>query len=150
VIAADRMMTGIRRKARIIALQVLYEIDCSAHDPESVISRYIQEKALPVEVFDFVRELTTGVMQHKGEIDAIIQRFAPLFPLKQIAVIDRNILRIAIYESVFNNTVPVKATINEAVEMAKSFGSDTSSKFINGVLGSVIADCTVIESSKSK
>ena len=143
-------MTGIRRKARIIALQVLYEIDCSSHDPESVISRYIQEKVLPVETLDFVRELTTGVMQRKGEIDTIIQRFAPLFPLKQIAAIDRNILRIAIYESVFNNTVPVKATINEAVEMAKSFGSDTSSKFINGVLGSVIADCTVIESGKSK
>jgi N utilization substance protein B len=143
-------MTGIRRKARVLALQVLYEIDCSSHDPENVISRYIEDNALPIEVFNFVRELTTGVMQRKGEIDAIIQRFAPLFPLKQIAAIDRNILRIAIYESVFNNTVPVKATINEAVEMAKSFGSDTSSKFINGVLGSVIADCTVIESSKIK
>ena len=143
-------MTGIRRKARILALQALYEIDCSSHDPEAVISRYIQEKTLSGEILDFVRELTTGVMENNKEIDAIIQRFAPLFPLKQIAAIDRNILRIAIYESVFSNTVPVKATINEAVEMAKNFGSDTSSKFINGVLGSVIADYAITESNRSK
>jgi N utilization substance protein B len=143
-------MSGIRRKARILALQALYEIDCSAHNPETVISRYVEEKALPDEVLDFVRELTMGVLQNNREIDIIIQRFAPLFPLKQIAAIDRNILRIAIYESVFDNTVPVKATINEAVEMAKSFGSDTSSKFINGVLGSVIADYAVTESGKGK
>lgn len=143
-------MTGIRRKARVLALQALYEIDCSAHSPESIISRYVEEKALPGEVLDFVSELTMGVLQNNREIDAIIQRFAPLFPLKQIAAVDRNILRIAIYESVFDNKVPVKATINEAVEMAKSFGSDTSSKFINGVLGSVIADYAVTESSKGK
>jgi N utilization substance protein B len=139
-------MTGVRRKARILALQALYEIDCSSHSSESVIDRYLEEKALPEETMEFVRELTMGVIQNIQEIDVIIQRFAPLFPLKQIAAVDRNILRIAIYESVFSDSVPVKATINEAVELAKGFGSDTSSKFINGVLGSVIADYVVTES----
>ena len=140
-------MTGIRRKARILALQALYEIDCSSHDADHIVTRYMKEKSLPEEVFRFTRELTRGVLEHKQEIDTIIKRFAPLFPLKQVAIVDRNILRIAIYESVFDNKVPVKATINEAVELAKSYGSDTSSKFINGVLGSVIADYAITESS---
>lgn len=139
-------MTGIRRKARILALQALYEIDCSSHDVDLIVSRCMKEKSLPEEVFQFTRELTRGVLQHKQEIDTIIKRFAPLFPLTQVAIVDRNILRIAIYESVFDNKVPVKATINEAVELAKSYGSDTSSKFINGVLGSVIADHAITES----
>lgn len=139
-------MTGTRRKARILALQALYEIDCSSHDADKIVTRYTKEKSLPEEVFQFTRELTRGVLEHKQEIDTIIKRFAPLFPLTQVAVVDRNILRIAIYESVFDNKVPVKATINEAVELAKSYGSDTSSKFINGVLGSVIADYAITES----
>lgn len=139
-------MTGIRRKARILALQALYEIDCSSHDADHIVTRYTKEKSFPEEVFQFTRELTRGVLEHKQEIDTIIKRFAPLFPLTQVAVVDRNILRIAIYESVFDNKVPVKATINEAVELAKSYGSDTSSKFINGVLGSVIADYAITES----
>ena len=139
-------MTGTRRKARILALQALYEIDCSSHDVDHIVTRYTKEKSLPEEVFQFTRELTKGVLEHKQEIDTIIKRFAPLFPLTQVAIVDRNILRIAIYESVFDNKVPVKATINEAVELAKSYGSDTSSKFINGVLGSVIADYAITES----
>ena len=139
-------MTGTRRKARILALQALYEIDCSSHDVDHIVTRYTKEKSLPEEVFQFTRELTKGVLEHKQEIDTIIKRFATLFPLTQVAIVDRNILRIAIYESVFDNKVPVKATINEAVELAKSYGSDTSSKFINGVLGSVIADYAITES----
>ena len=132
-------MTGLRRKARIVALQTLYELDCSTHKSDDILARLLQEKALPGEAIDFTRELITGVLQNKHDIDNIIRRFAPAFPVEQIATIDRNILRLAIFEVLLNNKVPVKAAINEAVELAKSFGSDTSQKFINGVLGSIVA-----------
>ena len=133
-------MTGLRRKARIAALQVLYEIDSSGHNTEEVLTRAIQENSLPEQAVDFARVLLSGVTQNKQAIDDEIRRFAPLFPLEQIAIIDRNILRLAIYEVLFDSEVPVKAAVNEAVELAKGFGSDNSPKFINGVLGSVIAN----------
>ncbi len=132
-------MIGIRRKARTTALQALYELDCSAHQPNEVLARLLKEKSLPVEAGDFVRSLVNGVLDNKNNIDDVIRRFAPAFPVEQIAPIDRNILRLAIFEVLFDNRVPVKAAINEAVELAKGFGGDTSQKFINGVLGSVTA-----------
>ncbi len=135
-------MAGLRRKARTVALQALYELDCSSHKPEEVLARLLQEKALPNEAADFAQSLVSGVLQNEKDIDDVVRRFAPAFPLEQIAVIDRNILRLAIFEVLFDNRVPVKAAINEAVELAKSFGSDTSQKFINGVLGSVVSSCT--------
>lgn len=133
-------MTGLRRKARIAALQVLYEIDNSNHRAEEVLARTVQECSLPELAADFAGKLINGIIQNKKAIDDQIRRFAPLFPLEQIAVIDRNILRLAIYEILFNSDVPVKAAVNEAVELAKEFGGDGSPKFINGVLGSVIAN----------
>jgi len=132
-------MIGIRRKARTTALQALYELDCSAHQPNEVLTRLLQEKSLPVEASDFIRSLVNGVLDNKKNIDDVIRRFAPAFPVEQIAPVDRNILRLAIFEVLFDNRVPVKAAINEAVELAKGFGGDTSQKFINGVLGSVTA-----------
>ena len=132
------MVTGFRRKARTIALQTLYELDCSAHKPKEILARLLEEKALPDEAADFARSLVNGVLQNKKGIDDVIQKFAPAFPINQIATIDRNILRLAISEILFDNRVPVKAAINEAVELAKSFGSDSSKKFVNGVLGSVV------------
>ena len=132
-------VTGLRRKARIVALQTLYEIDCSAHKPKKVVARLLQEKALPDEAADFSQRLVTGVLQNKRDIDDMIRKFAPAFPVEQIAPIDRNVLRLAIFEVLFDNKVPVRAAINEAVELAKSFGGDASPKFINGVLGSVVA-----------
>ena len=87
----------------------------------------------------FVRELVSGVVQNREEIDNNIRRFASAWPIEQIALIDRNILRLAIFEILFDNKVQVKVAINEAVELAKDFGSDSSQKFINGVLGSVSA-----------
>jgi N utilization substance protein B len=132
-------MVGHRRKARTIALQTLYELDCSAHQPDEVLARILQGKTLPDVAAAFSRSLVTGVLENKKNIDDVIRRFAPAFPVEQIATIDRNILRLAIFEILFDNRVPVKAAINEAVELAKSFGSDTSKKFINGVLGSVTA-----------
>ncbi len=134
-------MIGIRRKARTTALQALYELDCSSHQPSEVVARLLQEKTLPVEAGDFVKSLVNGVLDNKNNIDDVIRRFAPAFPVEQIAPIDRNILRLAIFEVLFDNRVPVKAAINEAVELAKGFGGDTSQKFINGVLGSVTAVC---------
>jgi N utilization substance protein B len=134
-------MTGFRRKARTIALQTLYELDCSAHTPKEILARLLEEKALPAEAADFARSLVKGVLQNKKGIDDMIQKFAPAFPINQIATIDRNILRLAIFEILFDNRVPVKAAINEAIELAKSFGSDTSQKFVNGVLGSVVTAC---------
>jgi len=139
------VVTRLRHKARILALQTLYEIDCSAHDPDEVLDRAFQEKSLPEEVSGFARLLVTGTVQNREAIDNAISRFAPLFPVEQIAIVDRNILRLAIFEIVFDKTIPVKVAVNEAIELAKSFCSDSAPKFINGVLGSVIADYMLAE-----
>jgi N utilization substance protein B len=132
-------MTGTRRKARSIALQALYEVDSISRSAKAVVERLLSEGELSEENNAFVRELVSGVIQNKDEIDGNIQRFAPAWPVEQIAMIDRNILRLAIFEILFDNKVPVKVAVNEAVELAKSFGSDNSAKFVNGVLGSVSA-----------
>ena len=135
-------MTGARRRARALALQALYEIDSTRHEAEAVVSRLLAEEELPEENSAFVRELVSQVIRNKENLDRNIRRFAPAWPIGQIPVIDRNILRLAILEVLFDNKVSVKVAINEAVELAKKFGSDSSPKFINGVLGSVssIAD----------
>jgi N utilization substance protein B len=132
-------MIGMRRKARTLALQVLYEIDSSGHEAEQVLERVLTAKDLPEENAGFVRDLVNGVLQHREKIDGTIRTFAPAWPVEQISCIDRNILRLAIFEILINNKIPVKVAINEAVELAKTFGTDSSSKFVNGVLGSVSA-----------
>jgi N utilization substance protein B len=130
---------GTRRKARIIALQALYEVDSVARQAGVVVERLLAEAKLPEENAAFVRELVSGVVQNKDEIDHSIQQFAPAWPVDQIALVDRNILRLAIFEILFDNRVPIKVAISEAVELAKTFGSQNSSRFVNGVLGSVSA-----------
>jgi len=130
-------MTGTRHKARTIALQALYEIDSVARRPETVLKRFLSETDLSEENCVFIRELVEGAVRNRDEIDGNIQRFAPAWPVEQIAMVDRNILRLAIFEILFDNKVPVKVAVNEAVELAKTFGSENSAKFINGVLGSV-------------
>ena len=132
-------MTGTRRKARIIAFQALYEIDTVGRDAAAVVERLLTEGDLAEDNNAFVRETVGGVVAHRREIDADIRRFAPAWPLEQIALVDRNILRLAIFEILYDNKVPVKVAISEAVELAKVFGSDSSAKFVNGVLGSVSA-----------
>ena len=132
-------MAGARRKARVIALQALYEVDSVGHEVEGVVSRLLVNEGLSQEYANFVRELISGVIQNRDRIDQNIKTFAPAWPIEEISVIDRNILRLAIFEILLDNEVPVKVAINEAVELAKTFGSDNSSKFINGVLGSVSA-----------
>ena len=132
-------MTGARRKARATALQALYEFDAAEHQVEAVITRLLAEGELSEENRSFCSELVTGVIKNKDQIDEHIRSFAPAWPIEQIPVIDRNILRLAIFEVLFDNRVPVKVCINEAIELAKYFGGDNSPKFINGVLGSVSA-----------
>lgn len=130
-------MVGARHKARALALQVLYEVDSSGHRAEEVLTHLLEEERLPEENVSFARELVRGVIQNKEKIDENIRSFAPAWPIGQIPLVDRNILRLAIFEILLDNKVPVKVAINEAVELAKTFGSDNSSKFVNGVLGSV-------------
>jgi N utilization substance protein B len=131
------IMTGTRRKARATALQALYEVNSVSRNAGEVVERLLAEGKLSEEYNAFVRELVEGVVRNKDEIDRCIQKFAPAWPLEQIAIIDRNILRLAIFEILFDNKVPVKVAVSEAVELAKGYGSENSSKFVNGVLGAV-------------
>ena len=132
-------MTGSRRRARALALQALYEIDSVGHKAEEILDRLLAEQPLSEENNSFVRELVSGVIQNRENIDLSIIKFAPAWPLEQIPLIDRNILRLAIFEILLDNRVPIKVAINEAVELAKNFGGDSSARFVNGVLGSVSA-----------
>ncbi len=127
----------VRRRSRILALQALYEIDTTQHPPGSVLDQRLSEDPLPEEGESFARELITGVLKHKSRLDEMIQAYAPEWPVDQMAVVDRNILRIAIYEFHLDKLTPTKVAINEAVELAKLFGSDSAPRFINGVLGAV-------------
>jgi N utilization substance protein B len=133
------MPIGIRRQARVTALQTLYEHDMTQHDPDVVLRRHAEERGLDERVIAYASELLHGALSHEGEIDALIQQAAPEWPIGQMARIDKNILRLAIYEILYNNAVPAKAAINEAVELAKQFGSDASSRFVNGVLGAIVS-----------
>jgi len=132
-------MVGARRRARAIALQALYEVDSVGHDVEGTLNHLLANVELLEENATFVCEIVNGVIQNREEIDENIKNFAPAWPVEQIPVIDRNILRLAIFEILLDNKVPVKVAINEAVELAKTFGSDNSARFVNGVLGSVSA-----------
>lgn len=128
-----------RRRARALALQALYEIDSVGHPIEEVLQARLDEEPLPEKSVHFARQLVYGVMEHRDKMDVVIQKLAPEWPLDQMAVIDRNILRIAILEFAILHTTPVKVAINEAVELAKMFGSDSSPRFVNGVLGTLVA-----------
>ena len=132
-------MKGERRKARALALRALYELDSVGHNIGEVLDRLLSAEKLSEENVQFARDLVEGVTLRRKEIDGKIQSFAPAWPIDQMALVERNILRLAIFEILLDNKVPVKAAINEAVELAKIFGSNSSSRFINGVLGSVSA-----------
>jgi N utilization substance protein B len=130
----------LRRSSRLITLQALYEIDNSKHKPEEVLNRLIEAKVLPIESSNFSKVLLNGVLYNEDKIDALIKQFAPAFPIKQMSAIDRNILRLAIFEILFDNNVPTKVAINEAIELAKQYGGINSRKLINGVLGSIVTN----------
>ena len=130
-------MVGARRRVRSLVLQVLYEVDSTGHDTDEVLSRLLAGETFSEGNINFAGELVHGVIHYKDEIDRSIRMFAPTWPLEQIPLVDRNILRLAIFEILLDNRVSVKIAINEAVELAKMYGSDNSSRFVNGVLGSV-------------
>lgn len=129
----------IRRQARISALQALYELDTTSHPAGDIIAHRLEDHPLPPEGESFLRLLVSGVVKYQSQLDTLIQQYAPTWPVAQIAVIDRNILRMALYELSGATQTPPKVAINEAVDLAKVFGSDNSSRFVNGVLGSAIS-----------
>lgn len=133
---------GDRRQARTAAMQTLYEVDTTGHDAEETLQRNAEVLHLSDDATIFAEELVRGALAHLDTIDAEISSVASEWPLAQMARIDKNVLRLAIYEILYNNSVPAKAAINEAVELAKTFGSDTSSRFVNGVLGAIYQKST--------
>lgn len=128
-----------RRDARTLALQTLFEIDFTSHDADEIIGRHLEETHLPSDAERFLRTLVNGVLAHQSEIDDLIHIYAPEWPVRQMAVVDRNILRIAIFEIAIHAKTPPKVAIDEAVELAKTFASDSAPRFINGVLGTLVA-----------
>lgn len=130
----------VRRRARTTALQALFEVDITHHDPGVALRERLEEVPLPPEGVEFCEALIGGVLGHLERLDAVIQRIAPEWPIDQMAPIDRNILRIAAFEILINQETPPKVAINEAVELAKMFGSDSSSRFVNGVLGTLLTE----------
>lgn len=135
-------MASNRHLGRIVALQTLYEYEFRRQsedgglDLDEVLQRNIERYKEAIDDKEFVKGLVDGVLEHQDDLDAKLQPMAPGWPLDQIARIDRNVLRIGLYELLHKaDSVPPKVVINEAVELAKAFGSDNSSKFINGVLG---------------
>ena len=132
-----------RTRARSLALQVLYEVDMAGHLPGTVLEERLEESisdgqvALGSDLVEFARQIITGVVPISEKLDAVIASYAPEWPFDQIAAIDRNILRIATWEFAVSTQTPLKVAINEAVELAKLYGSDNAPRFINGVLGSL-------------
>jgi len=126
-----------RTRARALALQVLYEVDMAGHQAAEVFRSRLEETPLADELAEFARQIIFGVLPITHELDQLIAKYAPEWPLDQIAAIDRNLLRMALWEFAVYHETPIKVAINEAVELAKHYGSDSAPRFINGVLGSL-------------
>src|SRR5512146_1687418 len=126
-----------RTKARSVALQVLYEIDLTGHLPGDALDSRLEDDPLDTNLADFTRQIVFGVTPLIEKLDDFIAQHAPEWPLDQVAVVDRNILRIALWEFAVTGVTPIKVAINEAIEMAKIFGSDSTPRFVNGVLGAL-------------
>lgn len=133
-----------RTKARGIALQVLYEFDLTGHEPGKTLQERLEDQGLDEALSDFTHQIVFGILPLAQKLDDVIARHAPEWPMDQVAVIDRNILRIALWEFAIQECTPVKVAINEAIELAKVYGSDSTPRFINGVLGSLAARQTEI------
>ena len=118
-------------------MQTLYESDLTEHTWNDVLERETTDELLTASIADYARRLVTGVMTNKIEIDGRIRDAAPEFPIRQLSPVDRNVLRIAIYELAYEPDVPTKVAINEAVELAKRYGGDDSARFVNGVTGTI-------------
>jgi N utilization substance protein B len=126
-----------RSTARRAALQALYEIDAASHDLNLVIAHRLEHKPLANKEANYMRRLVTGVISHLAPLDEVIARFAPEWPLDQVAIVDRNILRLATFELAARHTMPVNVIVAEAVELAQLYGADGTPRFVNGVLGAI-------------
>lgn len=126
-----------RTKARSLALQALYEIDLTDHATERVLEARLAEQNLDEKLLAFARSLVIAIVPIREELDSFIAEHAPEWPIDQISIVDRNLLRIALWEFAVSGETPIKVAINEAVELAKHFGSDSAPRFVNGVLGSL-------------
>jgi N utilization substance protein B len=120
-------------------LQTLYELDFTDHDVNLAFGARLEDRPLPESAESFAQSLVKGVQTYRTYLDSLVGELAPEWPIEQIAAIDRNVLRIAIYELLFSPEVPPKVAINEAVELAKMFGGESSPRFVNGVLGSLVS-----------
>lgn len=134
-----------RTRARSLALQALYEIDVTGHAPLLVLGSRLEETELEPELVEFAKQIVLGVFPMFNTLDTFISEHAPEWPMDQVAIIDRNILRIALWEFAVYGKTPIKVVINEAVELAKTYGSDSTPRFVNGVLGSLAARQNEIE-----
>jgi N utilization substance protein B len=133
-----------RIRARRTALQVLYEVDCTGHRPGIALDYRQAEERYSTETLAFLYWLVSGVIRYKADLDSLIGRYAPEWPVEKLAIVDRNVLRLSIFElSSPDADAPPKVVINEAVELAKTFGSDSSPRFVNGVLGTALREITL-------
>lgn len=140
-------MVAKKTKARMAALQALYELDLADHPLGEILQARSEDLALDEMQYKFAQRLAEGVRKTWTQLDELISRHAPEWPLDQVAVIDRNILRLALWEIAFYRETPLKVVINEAVELAKLYGTDSSPRFVNGVLGSLVESLEKIKQS---
>jgi N utilization substance protein B len=129
-----------RTVARRMALQVLYEVDSAHHPVGSVFTSRLEEEPVSKKAARYAQQLVTGVLQHRDRLDAVIQHYATEWPLDQMAIVDRNILRLAIYELLIEPIAPLRVAIDEAVALARLFGAEGSIRFVNGVLGTLVVE----------
>ena len=139
---SEGRVPATRRELRIRALQVLFEADAVGREPLELLDRTIAEHTITRSARTFLCDLVHGVLENRDELDKIITRFAPSWPIGQMAIVDRNVLRMAVHELTAGGETPPKVAINEAVELARVFGSDSAPRFVNGVLGSVMRTAT--------
>lgn len=131
---------GARHRARDLAFRALFEMDAVGHPAEEVLERLVAEERSSARVGEFARHLVRGVVEEQTAIDDRIRAAASLYPLEQMAAVERNVLRLALYELFYDNSgVPPKAAVSEAVELAKTYGSASAPRFVNGVLASIAA-----------
>ena len=133
-------MANVRHRARIVAMQVMFELDITEHQLEPTLQRRLDDESLPGDANGFAQRLVRGAWEQRSYLDEVIEQAAPNWPLHQMPAIEKGILRLAIWELLLNQQepAPAKAAINEAVELAKHFGGDNSGRFVNGVLGTVV------------
>ncbi|HEX2954305.1 MAG TPA: transcription antitermination factor NusB [Bacillota bacterium] len=134
-----------RRQARELAFQALFQIDLGRNTPDFALRYACNESDLTDKSREFLEDMVNGTARHAKEIDDLLTRFSEGWPLERMSGTDRNILRMALYELIYREDIPVSVTVNEAVELAKHFGDEESGKFVNGILGNIIRQFTLPE-----